>query len=311
LANPRHGTWAFAVDMPSPNGKRKTMRRSGYNTRADARAALARVLECERAGVYLDDTQTVADYLVTWLDAKARRLKPTTVARYRDYLHNDLLPAFGAVRLERLTHQHVDQFVHTQLAAGRGAVTVRRCIATLSSALNDAIRQRRLTHNAARYTTIPMPHRAGLRRGSQQLVTGAVPVNADTNDIATTGGCIPRCGIAYRASYAPVAKRRHPRARGDLHCRGASAPETSSEAVTWPDLGARPMRAGASRTRTVGLADNWPDAEGGAKASWGRRWSDRTHRGTYGARSWNPGAGPNGSSSAGTKRPCRTHPDEQ
>ena len=160
LANPRHGTWAFAVDMPSADRTRKTMRRSGYNTRSDARAALARVLECERAGVYLDDTQTVADYLVGWLDAKARRLKPTTVARYRDYLHNDLLPAFGAVRLERLTHQHVDHFVRTQLAAGRGAVTVRRCIATLSSALNDAIRQRRLTHNAARYTTIPIPRRA-------------------------------------------------------------------------------------------------------------------------------------------------------
>ncbi|GLI01059.1 hypothetical protein [Phytohabitans aurantiacus] len=42
LANPRHGSWAFAVDMPSPDGKRKTMRRSGYDTRADARTALGR-----------------------------------------------------------------------------------------------------------------------------------------------------------------------------------------------------------------------------------------------------------------------------
>lgn len=165
LANPRHGSWAFAVDMPSLNGDRKTMRRSGYDTRSEARAALARVLECERAGVYLDDTQPIADYLVEWLAAKARRLQPTTVARYRDYLHNDLLPAFGAVRLERLTHQHVDQFVRTQLAAGRGPVTLRRCIATLSSALNDAIRQRRLTHNAARYTTIPLPTASNVHAG--------------------------------------------------------------------------------------------------------------------------------------------------
>jgi hypothetical protein len=49
LANPRHGSWAFAVDMPSPDSRRKTMRRSGYDTRADARTALASVLECERA----------------------------------------------------------------------------------------------------------------------------------------------------------------------------------------------------------------------------------------------------------------------
>ena len=131
------------------------MRRSGYATRSAARTALAKVLECERAGVQLDDTQTVADYLTAWLEAKARTLKPTTLARYRDYLHNDLLPAFGAVRLEQLRHQHVDQFIRTELAAGRGPVTLRRCISTLSSALNDAIRQRRLDHNAARYATIP------------------------------------------------------------------------------------------------------------------------------------------------------------
>jgi hypothetical protein len=36
LANPRHGRWAFAVDMPSPDRTRKTMRRSGYETRSDA-----------------------------------------------------------------------------------------------------------------------------------------------------------------------------------------------------------------------------------------------------------------------------------
>jgi hypothetical protein len=76
------------------------------------------------AGVYLDDAQTVADHLIGWLDAKVRQLKPTTVARYRDYLHNGLLPAFDAVRLERLTHQHIYQFVRTLLAAGRGPVNL-------------------------------------------------------------------------------------------------------------------------------------------------------------------------------------------
>jgi integrase len=53
--------------------------------------------------------------------------------------------------------QHIAQFLHAQLDSGRGPVTLRRCIATLSSALNDAVRQRRLTHNAAKYTAIPRP----------------------------------------------------------------------------------------------------------------------------------------------------------
>lgn len=53
----------------------------------------------------------------------------------------------------------INQFVHIQLDSGRGPVTLRRCIATLSSALTDAVRQRRLAHNPARYITVSRPPR--------------------------------------------------------------------------------------------------------------------------------------------------------
>ncbi|HEY2765530.1 MAG TPA: site-specific integrase, partial [Pseudonocardiaceae bacterium] len=157
LADTRHGTWGFAVDMPSLIAKRTTMRRGGFATKTAAQAALATVLDCERSGIHPDDQQTVADYLTTWLAEKSRTLKPTTIARYRDYLTKDLIPALGAVRLDALSHQHIAAFISHQLDAGRGLVTLRRCVATLSSALADAVRQRRLPHNAARYATIPRP----------------------------------------------------------------------------------------------------------------------------------------------------------
>ncbi|WP_269321658.1 hypothetical protein [Saccharothrix sp. NRRL B-16314] len=44
------------------------------------------------------------------------------------------------MRLDALSHQHIALFIHDRLAAGRGPVTMRRCIATLSSALTDAVR---------------------------------------------------------------------------------------------------------------------------------------------------------------------------
>ncbi|TVT11365.1 site-specific integrase [Amycolatopsis bartoniae] len=143
--------------MPSLTGHRRTMRRSGFATRADARAALEHVLACEHAGITLDDRQTVAEYLSHWLTGKALTLKPTTMARYTDYVTKDLVPALGAIRLEQLHHEHLAQFVKNQLDAGRGPITLRRCITTLSSALNDAVRQRRLPHNPARYIHIPRP----------------------------------------------------------------------------------------------------------------------------------------------------------
>lgn len=132
-------------------------RRGGFATKAEAQIALNTVLDCERTGVLIDDEQTVAHYLHDWLQRKVLVLKPTTIANYQRYVRNDLIPALGAIKLEKLRPQHVDQFVHDQLDAGRGATTLRDCVATLSSALGDTVRQRRLRDNPARYAAIPIP----------------------------------------------------------------------------------------------------------------------------------------------------------
>jgi integrase len=160
LTNRRHGRWAFAVDLPTIDGQRKTLRRCGFPTQNQARTALRRVLACEQAGIHVDDRQTVAEYLEAWLEVKQRSLKPTTMARYLDYVHKDLVPPLGAIRLEELTHHHIAGFVRAQLATGRGHITLHRCVATLSSALTDAVRHHRLTHNPARYANIPRPRRS-------------------------------------------------------------------------------------------------------------------------------------------------------
>ncbi|MGW5698966.1 tyrosine-type recombinase/integrase, partial [Streptomyces asiaticus] len=152
-----HGSWTFAVDLPSPDHHRATIRRGGFPTQDAARSALRRMLEGEAGGFTADPNQTVADYLATWLEAKAYVLKPTTVARYRDYVTHDLIPALGALKLDELGHRHIAAYAHTQLESGRGPVTVHRCLATLSSALGDAVRQHRLAHNPARPAVIPRP----------------------------------------------------------------------------------------------------------------------------------------------------------
>jgi hypothetical protein len=189
LTNARHGTWAYAVDLPTLV-RRKTMRRSGFLTKAEAPAALTTVLQCERAGVSIDDTETVADYLHRWFEAKAPTRKPNTVNRYRAYLDNDLIPAFGAIRLERLTHEHVAQFIRRELDAGRGLVDLRRCITTLSTALNDARRAHRLEHNAARYAQIP-------RRTRKELGLHWTDVDLDARRLFVRWTPVHRTGRTY------------------------------------------------------------------------------------------------------------------
>ncbi|WP_328764339.1 tyrosine-type recombinase/integrase [Streptomyces sp. NBC_00272] len=156
VTNSEHGTWTFAVDVPSPARRRTTIRRGGFVDHDAAETALHQFLEGEADGFNADPNQSVADYLTAWLAAKALVLKPTTMARYRDYVHNDLVPAFGTLKLDELGHRHIAAFVTGELAAGRGQTTLYRCLATLSSALGDAFRQHRLPRNPA---SPPVLHR--------------------------------------------------------------------------------------------------------------------------------------------------------
>ncbi|MDN5856203.1 MAG: hypothetical protein L0K86_25845, partial [Actinomycetia bacterium] len=63
LADRRPGRWAFAVDLPTIDGQRTTLRRCGFRAMAQVHAALHRVLACERAGIHVVDRQTVAGFV--------------------------------------------------------------------------------------------------------------------------------------------------------------------------------------------------------------------------------------------------------
>lgn len=153
--NGKHGKWGFAVDLPSADKKRKTMRRHRWTTKKPAEAALRDVQSRNGQGVDVDDRELVADWLRTFLHEKRHTLKPKTLHQYRLYVDQDLIPALGAIRLEHLRHTHVSALISDMEAAGRGAPTIRRCIAVLSSALSYAVARRRLTHNVAKHAPLP------------------------------------------------------------------------------------------------------------------------------------------------------------
>lgn len=167
----KHGQWMFVVDLPRIGGRRQEMRRRGFPTKKAATDARESVLQRLGVAVKVDDKETTGDYLLSWMAAKSTTLKPTTVHMYREYVTKALVPAIGAVRLEHLRHEHVQALVDELTAAGKGATTVRRVHATLSSALADAVRQRRLQHNACQHVALPKVDRV-----EQQLWTATQAV---------------------------------------------------------------------------------------------------------------------------------------
>ena len=181
LKDPRHGTWGYRVSAgtvadPQPgkpeHRKRRYLSGSGYERRKDAQEALERALRAYRGqGDQFFNQTTVADYMAAWLDRLERdgEHKPTTIYMYRTYTDAHIVPALGEKRLTALKRADVAHFIDTLRAktvTGQdyrprplGAVTVRRVVACLSSALGDAMRRGLIESNPAVQHELPAAER--------------------------------------------------------------------------------------------------------------------------------------------------------
>ncbi|MFJ1796097.1 Arm DNA-binding domain-containing protein [Kitasatospora griseola] len=63
LKEASHGSWTYCVDLAPADGKRRTRRRGGFTSRAEAAREMAAVLDGELRGVYENRRTTVASYL--------------------------------------------------------------------------------------------------------------------------------------------------------------------------------------------------------------------------------------------------------
>ncbi len=164
LREARHGSWGFVVDLGTgPDGKRRQLRRGGFATKAAAEQELTSRKRERDLGTWTDARGiTVGSYLSGWLDRKvsAAELRPTTSRSYRQHLDGYLLPHLGRLPLGDLRVHHVDTLldgIRTANATSSrpvGPATQRRIVATLRSALNDAVGDRLLSWNPASHAKI-------------------------------------------------------------------------------------------------------------------------------------------------------------
>ncbi|MEV7941153.1 MULTISPECIES: Arm DNA-binding domain-containing protein [unclassified Kitasatospora] len=103
-----HGRWTYCIDLAREDGKRRTRRRGGFATRAEAAREMKAMLDGELRGVYEDRRTTVASFLREWLAAKKEVLAPNTYAGYVDCVERDLIPAFGHYRLPDLRPKQIN-----------------------------------------------------------------------------------------------------------------------------------------------------------------------------------------------------------
>jgi len=141
-------TWHIDVGVDPVTGKRKQQTKGGFKTRRECQAALNEALTALRSGAFVEPSKrTLGSFLVDeWLPA-VHNVRPSTFSNYRTHIRTYIVPALGAVPLQRLSPAQLNAFYKALLAKGRlrdgqgmAPKTVHNVHAILHRALKDAVR---------------------------------------------------------------------------------------------------------------------------------------------------------------------------
>jgi len=144
------GNWHARVTMGRrPDGKlnRKHVQR---RTKAELRDAVRELERSRDSGhhVWTADDLTLAAWLDHWLDSvlpMTARWK--TLSTYRSQMRLHVAPALGAWRMREIQPEHLEAHYRRMQTEGHSAHTIRAVHRVLRSALNEAVRRRRLATN--------------------------------------------------------------------------------------------------------------------------------------------------------------------
>jgi integrase len=161
----RHGkAWGWFFSAPDPaTGKRRFYSKNGFPSKKAAQEALSAELARFHKGAFVEPSKlTVESFLLEqWLPAIEGRLRRSTRANYETNLKVHILPALGALKLQRLTAPRIAAFYSDLLTSGRrdgkglAPKTVRNIHALLHRALKDATRWGYVPHNRADDVDVP------------------------------------------------------------------------------------------------------------------------------------------------------------
>ncbi|HVB21481.1 MAG TPA: site-specific integrase [Ktedonobacteraceae bacterium] len=147
----KDGRWVAAVTLE--NRKRKTF----YGeTRKEVQNKLKAALHEQQQGTLLTGPeQTFGVYLPHWIEQVVKLTKrPNTYNAYRSVVNYHLIPAFGYIKLRKLTVEQVQAFF-AQKQETLNPKTLALIRAALSSALENAVKWGLVGRNVASFVVLP------------------------------------------------------------------------------------------------------------------------------------------------------------
>jgi hypothetical protein len=204
----KHGSWAYYYSNGTDprTGKRRQFTKGGFPTRKAADKALTELKHQLGQGTYVPPSDkilaTFAQEVMERRLVTGRGLKPTTAATYQRYVAQDIAPSrLGGMKLTEIRRSDVNLWVADLTKSGRGAVTVRRALATLQMIMSQAVRDEIISASPA--VKIDKPAVADTVRsiGSPNILRSS----SSGADITGLGRCSSwRSTPAYAGVRSPV-----------------------------------------------------------------------------------------------------------
>lgn len=163
----KDGTWEGRYTVGRDPGTGKQIQKSVYaKTQKEVRQLLQQKTTAIDEGSYIEPAKmTVGQWLSAWLAEYTGDVKPYTKRAYATNIKNHIVPALGALRLEKLTPLQVQKFYNECMREPKSLKpkTVKNIHGVLHSALKQAVMNGLIRSNPTESCTIPRIERMEIK----------------------------------------------------------------------------------------------------------------------------------------------------
>lgn len=151
------GTYGFVIGYTASDGRRRQIRRRGFDTATKASKARRKVQRETEAETFVEPAKvTTGKWLTDWLEGRRASIRPRTHERYSSLVTTHVVPAIGRVPLQKLSASDLDRLYaamlsdgHQRREGGLSPRSVRQTHAVIRKALADAMRKGMVARNVA------------------------------------------------------------------------------------------------------------------------------------------------------------------
>ncbi len=153
--NEKTKKWEFVFDY-YVNGKRKQVRRRGFDSKREANDCLVELQNEVQQGDFVEPSQmTVSQFMDDWLESRKGKIEETTMYNNICYVRNHIKPAIGDYKLQEITPIICQRFVDNMSNNGYAFNTVDRVTTTIKMAFDQAVRFKIIKQNYMRMVEMP------------------------------------------------------------------------------------------------------------------------------------------------------------